>query len=1245
MRVVPGSFYVDLALTLHAQRFGITSAHARHVAFHNPIVLGSGDTHVHVAIAERGPFVEYAFHEPGSALGAAAAGRVAARLDMHDSGCSSHKSLTAGWAEPLTRGSGDLVDAHDLYRRLTANGNGYGPHFQNLSSIRRDRSRATAEVIVDRQRDPRARRVLVLDAAIHLLSVFAYDSGQPFLLHSVQCIDVEQQPCPERLWAHAECLAFDRPGGAFVGRVRVVGSDNREYAVLSGVRLQFLAPTAPPRPRTSMHFAATFTAEPVADSLAFWADQCDLPIDLAFSRSKQIFQQLLDPASGFHRNRSGVNVILLGLESWIDAPVSLSALSRDRAQECFGDRPRYILPSGLEIVHLKDYETKYLYEEIFETQSYIQHGIRLDDDARVIDIGANIGLFSLFVLSQCARPRILAFEPSPVVFDVLRANCDAYGPDVQAFNLGVGERSGSATFTFYENSSVFSGFHADPTEDAETLETIFRRTLGGAEASSATTDAYIRSLTAERLRARTYSCQITTVSDIIRANHLETIDLLKIDAEKSELEILAGIDANDWPRIEQLVIEVHDRTGNKIREVERVLVAHGYDCAIDEAPSLAQSGLVTVYATRSGREEALGTNPPAGDGHPVPSIIQRRIEEFGDALRAFMRRSTVPLIVCFCPATPAARWRPARVAGLEAAERRLVGDLATIPGIHTIGSESLLTRYRLADYADQDTRQLGDMPYSSSGYAAIGTSVFRRLVGLTQQPYKVIVLDCDNTLWKGVCGEDGALGVDITPQHRALQNFMVGQAAAGRMLCLCSQNNERDVLDVFTRRTDMALTLSHFVSYRINWNSKSANILSLSRELNLGLDSFIFIDDDAVHCADVEANCPGALALQLPQDPDGIDAFLNHTWAFDRAVSTHEDRERSRMYRENSARDTNRTLLSLKDFIESLELRVTTAPPADADLGRISQLTFRTNQFNFTSIRRSETDVRTFLAGNHGGGLVARVSDRFGDYGLVGVVLYESDGDRYSVDTFLLSCRALGRGVEHRITAAIGQQAAAGGKRLVEFRYVPTAANAPAAAFLQGLAHLRQQPSSTSSWVFAAEDLMGLTYQPDESRAAKEQAADHPAEVRVVPDAVRTSRPTALQRHISTDLADITRITQAIERHRLRVVEADSLTVAAAPLESAILTIWQKALARSRVGLNDNFFEVGGTSVLAVQVIAAIRKALKYELSVIDLFEYPTVALLAAKCRAASGPDDESASEAVRRGQQRRSRLVKTRRS
>ena len=153
--------------------------------------------------------------------------------------------------------------------------------------------------------------------------------------------------------------------------------------------------------------------------------------------------------------------------------------------------------------------------------------------------------------------------------------------------------------------------------------------------------------------------------------------------------------------------------------------------------------------------------------------------------------------------------------------------------------------------------------------------------------------------------------------------------------------------------------------------------------------------------------------------------------------------------------------------------------PRPADLDRLSQLTYRTNQFNFTTIRRSVLDVEQFLARGDAGGLVVRVADRFGDYGLVGVVLYEVSADRYRVDTCLLSCRVLGKGVEHATVAALAERARADGKALVEFRFAPSARNAPALGFLRSIESLRTATGPDSdSWIFPADVLARLEYTP-----------------------------------------------------------------------------------------------------------------------------------------------------------------------
>ena len=177
---------------------------------------------------------------------------------------------------------------------------------------------------------------------------------------------------------------------------------------------------------------------------------------------------------------------------------------------------------------------------------------------------------------------------------------------------------------------------------------------------------------------------------------------------------------------------------------------------------------------------------------------------------------------------------------------------------------------------------LGCVPYTPVFFTALATMIARRFHALQRAPHKVIVLDCDQTLWGGVCGEDGPQGnLPRRCRRKALQEFMRAQHAAGRLLAVCSKNSEEDVREVFAQRLDMPLRHEHFATWRVNWSPKSENIKSMAKELNLGLDSFIFVDDNPVECAEVEANCPGVLTLQLPENPAEIPQFLKHCWAFD----------------------------------------------------------------------------------------------------------------------------------------------------------------------------------------------------------------------------------------------------------------------------------------------------------------------------------------------------------------------------
>jgi FkbH-like protein/FkbM family methyltransferase len=1203
MTVLPGSFYIDTALAEERKLTGHFPGVLRNVIFQNPIILAEEDTVIRGKVRDCGNGrVEYAFYEGGSE-------DCAARLEL-DRAASIAPKTDEFSIDAFQARSHEMIDSKTFYRKLRENGNQYGPQFQKVSAIWRDVDQCLGKILVSGCDD---NYVSLLDAMTQLLAPFVMETGKTFILRSIDRIEIAHFDLPDTVWAHATKLDEQ----ALVGDVRVFDQSGKTYLELFGVAFNLL--DRPDEEKgTKLVVAANFTAEPLQDSLEFWAEHFGSPIGVEFAPYNQVFQQLLDAGSVFARNRQGVNVILLALDEWCGMTSAPASLIRDerKAQQCFGNHLRYVLPNGLEIVHLNQYETDYVYKEIFEDQCYLRHGITLHDGDTVVDIGANIGLFSLFAMTRCKDPKIYAFEPAPVVYELLKANCEAYGSKAHAFNLGVSDTARTATFAFYEKSSVFSGFHSDEVEDRAAIQTVVRNILNGEG------DEYVAELTADRLRCSTHECRLISVSDIIRENQLEKVNLLKIDAEKSELEILKGIDDRDWPKIEQVVMEIHDRTGEAVKRITELLARKGYRCAVQEETLLQQSGLFSLYATRETRPDARVER------------LKRNIQEFCAALGAFMNQAAAPLVLCSCPRSTDIQDN----AGLDDAEQTLLLEARKVPNVHAISSAALLQRYALKGYHDPHARYAGHIPYTSEGYAAIGTAVMRTIFKLRGNPFKVLVLDCDNTLWKGVCGEDGPRGIEVTPPYRLLQEFMIRQMEAGMLLCLCSKNNENDALDVFDQRTDMLLKREHLVSWRLNWNSKSENIKSLAKELNLGLDSFIFIDDNPVDCADVKINCPGVLTLQLPGSAESFASFLNHIWAFDDTASTTEDQNRTRMYQENTEREKFREqALSLKDFIKGLQLRVEIAEATEDQFGRVSQLTFRTNQFNFTTIRRSENEVREFLKRENTKCLAVRVADRFGDYGLVGVVMYEAEADRYKVDTFLLSCRVLGRGVEHAVVAWLGRQAVKDEKTFVEMTYRPTEKNLPALEFFKSLG------ASGTTWTFRADRFAAVEY--DSGSSAGSQAGK-PAIQQTKKSAAQrfgfAGRSERLQR-IAENLSNVNQITKAIEEYRLKKesVPCTSEVAAGSTLETALLNIWRKVLGRPRIGVQDNFLDAGGTSLRAVQVVAAIKKELKYTLSIVSLFECPTVSLLAAKLtgRAPAGDVATRSADAAARGQRRRYKM------
>ena len=482
--------------------------------------------------------------------------------------------------------------------------------------------------------------------------------------------------------------------------------------------------------------------------------------------------------------------------------------------------------------------------------------------------------------------------------------------------------------------------------------------------------------------------------------------------------------------------------------------------------------------------------PPAASTRPeVQEHLAQTVSEFVEGIRSASTRIGSAFLVCFCPQSVTAKSEAALGHLLDAAENRLIIALSAIPGVHLVPASELLRVYPLTEYDDPQGERLGHVPYTPAFFTALGTMIARKFHALKRPPRKVIALDCDNTLWSGICGEDGPAGVKIDEPRRILHEFMHAQLDAGMLLCLCSKNNPEDVEEVF-RLHQMPLKREDFAACRLNWVPKSENLRSLAQELNLGLDSFIFIDDNPIECAEVEANCPGVIAVQLPEDLASMERFLGHLWILDHLKVTEEDRKRTALYLQNRQREQFQAqALSFADFLAGLNLQIQIEEPAPAQLPRVAQLTERTNQFNFSTRRRTEGEIVKLHQEKKSQILSITVTDRFGDYGLVGVVIYQLTRTALDVDTFLLSCRVLGKGVEHRILSRLGEIAHNSGRKWVDLHFIHSQKNKPAFDFLERIgASFRHGSNGSTLFRFPADFAAGIAFTPDLPRSSSAAA-------------------------------------------------------------------------------------------------------------------------------------------------------------
>jgi FkbH-like protein len=460
-------------------------------------------------------------------------------------------------------------------------------------------------------------------------------------------------------------------------------------------------------------------------------------------------------------------------------------------------------------------------------------------------------------------------------------------------------------------------------------------------------------------------------------------------------------------------------------------------------------------------EDLLAPLYAGDDGADPLGLTAERVDELRGQVQTLLERlpgATIHVAVMGAQRAPAEHLlAPAAPGRGQAALARLdagVRDLGELGGRVVIVDFDWAAR-QVGRAAVHDARlwYLGRMRLNPAGHALLAEVVARGMAvhrGVGRR--KVAAVDLDDTLWGGVVGEVGPTGIEVGEEGVALafqdfQRELVRLHDSGVLIVLCTKNDPEYALAAFDHPS-MVLRREHVVADRVNWRDKATNLRELAAELELGLDSFVFFDDNPREREWIRQALPMVTVPELPADPTERPAFLARGQWFGTLAVTDADRTRAATYRaQGRRRRAQASAASFEDYLESLEQRLTIEPVTDATVPRAAQLCQRTNQFNLTTRRHTEADVERMLADPAYDLVTVSVTDRFGDSGITGLAITLHEDGRAELDTLLLSCRLLGRSVEDAFLAVLARRARERGASTLLGAYEPTARNAQVAAF------------------------------------------------------------------------------------------------------------------------------------------------------------------------------------------------------
>lgn len=459
---------------------------------------------------------------------------------------------------------------------------------------------------------------------------------------------------------------------------------------------------------------------------------------------------------------------------------------------------------------------------------------------------------------------------------------------------------------------------------------------------------------------------------------------------------------------------------------------------------------------------------------------ERAIKSYEQWIGAFRKHSQAALIVHSLerPSTPSLGVLDSQSeSGQSGLIRRINREILRIAAefhvVYCLDYDALVARHGSEHWHDERKWLIARLPIAAGCLLPMAREWMRFIVPLsgplTGRTVKVLAVDLDNTLWGGVIGEDGMAGIKVGPEYpgaafQALQRALLDLSRKGILLAVCSKNNLDDAMEALEKHPGMLVRARHFAALRINWTDKAQNLREIAEELNVGIDAVAFLDDNPFEREQVRAALPEVTIVDLPKNPLDYAIAIRNCAALERLTLSAEDQKRTKMYAAQKQRaGAEQNFQSKEDFYRFLEQEAEIESVSDVTLARVAQLTQKTNQFNLTTRRYTEAQIAEMAKQPDWHIFSIKVRDRFGDHGLVGVAIVHDHGDRCEVDTFLLSCRVIGRTIETALLAHLAESAVQHGCKHLEGWFLPTRKNAPARDFYQQHGFEHQETNATGS--------------------------------------------------------------------------------------------------------------------------------------------------------------------------------------